>query len=79
MLQTVETALIVNSARTHGVADDVVLHAFNHPVRYEDLDEGFIMIIGPCRSAHLLEIGVIDTDHGPVIVHSMTARRKYLR
>lgn len=37
------------------------------------------MIIGPTRSAHLIELGFIDTDHGPVIVHAMTARRKYLR
>ena len=50
--------------------------AFNHPVRYEDLDDGFI---GPTRSARLIELGVLDTDRGPVIVHAMTARRKYLR
>lgn len=53
--------------------------AFTHPVRYEDLDDGFVMIIGPTRSAHLIELGFIDTDHGPVIVHAMTGRRKYLR
>ena len=79
MLQAVETPLIVDSARKHGIADDDVLHAFTHPMSYEDLDDGFVMIIGPTRSALLLEIGVLDTDHGPVIVHAMTARRKYLR
>ncbi len=63
MLQAVETPLIVDSARKHGIA----------------VDDGFVMIIGPTRSAQLLEIGVLDTDHGPVIVHAMTARRKYLR
>ncbi len=67
----------VGSARKHGIADDV-LHAFNHPVSYEDLDDGFVMIIGPTRPAQI-ELGVIGTDHGPVIVHAMTARRKYLR
>ncbi len=71
--------LIIASARKHGVADDDILHAFNHPLRYEDLDEGFVMIIGPGRSAQLIEVGLIDTDHGPVVVHAMTARRKYLR
>ena len=60
-------------------ADEDVLHAFNHPVRYEALDDGFVMIIGPTRSAQLIELGVLDTDLGPVIVHAMTARRKYLR
>ncbi len=74
-----EAPLIVDSARKHGVADDDVLHAFHHPVSYEDLDEGFTMIIGPSRSAALLEIGVVDTDHGPVIVHAMNARTKYTR
>jgi hypothetical protein len=37
------------------------------------------MIIGPSRSAHLIELGFVDTDHGPVIVHAMTARKKCLR
>jgi len=48
-------------------------------VSYEDLDDGFVMVIGPTSSAQLVELGVLDTDHGPVIVHAMTARRKYLR
>jgi hypothetical protein len=78
MLEAVEP-LIIGSARKHGIADDDILHAFNHPVRYEELDDGFVMIIGPTRSAHLIEVGFVDTDHGPVIVHAMTARRKYLR
>lgn len=39
--------LIVSSARTHGIADDDILYAFNHPVRDEDLDDGFLMLIGP--------------------------------
>jgi len=43
--------LIVASARKHGIADDDILHAFNHPVRYEVLDDGFVMIVGPTRSA----------------------------
>lgn len=79
MLEDVEPPLIVDSARKHGIADEDVLHAFNHPVSYEDLDDGFVMIIGPTRSAQLVELGVLDTDHGPVIVHAMTARRRYLR
>ena len=78
MLEFVEP-LIIASARKHGLADDDILHAFNHPISYEDLDDGLVMIIGPTRSAHLIELGFIDTDHGPVIVHAMTARRKYLR
>ena len=78
MLEVVEP-LIIASARKHGIADDDILHAFNHPLRYEDLDDALVMIIGPTRTAHLIEVGFIDTDHGPVIVHAMRARRKYLR
>ncbi len=78
MLEVVEP-LIIASARKHRIADDDILHAFNQPLRYEDLDDGSVMIVGPTRSAQLIELGFIDTDHGPVIVHAMTARRKYLR
>lgn len=57
--RTLETfePLITASARKHGIADDDMLHAFNHPISYEDLDEGFVMIIGPARSAQLIELG----------------------
>ena len=78
MLEVLEP-LITASARKHGITDDDMLHAFNHPISYEDLDEGFVMIIGPTQSARLIGLGFIDTDHGPVIVHAMAARRKYLR
>lgn len=62
MLEVVEP-LITASARKHGITDGDMLHAFNHPISYEDLDEGFVMIIGPTRSAQLIELGFIDTDH----------------
>lgn len=47
-------------------------------------DEGWETIEVPpaddCPDAvFLIELGFIDTDHGPVIVHAMAARRKYLR
>ena len=42
--------LIIASARKHGIADDDMLHACNHPIGYEDIDEGSVMIIGPTRS-----------------------------
>ena len=71
--------VIAGSARKHGVTDDNMLHAFDHPVRSEDLDDGFVMLIGPDRSGNLLEIGVVTGDDGPVIVHAMPARPKYLR
>ena len=70
---------IAQSARRHGVADSAIVHAFNNPIRYEELDESLLMIIGPDEAGNLLEIGVIGTDDGPVVVHAMAARPKYLR
>jgi len=37
------------------------------------------MLIGPDHSGHLYEIGVVDTADGPLVVHAMVARPKYLR
>jgi hypothetical protein len=56
-----------------------MIHAFNNPIRVEDLDDGLTMLVGPDRATNLLEIGVVDSTDGPVIVHAMQARPKYLR
>lgn len=70
---------IVNSARKHGVSDETILHAFNNPLLVEDLDERMTMFIGPDQAGNLYEIGVVSTDEGPIVVHAMKARPKYLR
>jgi hypothetical protein len=57
----VDEPIIAASARRHGVSDDAILHAFDNPIRSEELDE------------------VATSDAGPVIVHAMPARPKYLR
>lgn len=71
--------MIAPSARKHDVSDDTILHAFNNPIRAEDLDEGLTMLIGPDHAGNLYEIGVVASDEGPVIVHAMPARPDYLR
>jgi hypothetical protein len=70
---------IIDSARKHAVSDEIILHAFNNPILVEDLDEGLTMFIGPDRAGNLFEIGVVESDGGPVVVHAMRARPKYLR
>jgi hypothetical protein len=70
---------IADSARKHGVSDETIVHAFNNPILVEDLDEGMTMFIGPDLAGNLYEIGVVGTDEGPVVVHAMKARPKYLR
>lgn len=70
---------IAPSASKHGLTDEEIVHAFNNPVRVEDLDEGLIMLVGPDPAGNLLEIGVVTSEEGPVIVHAMRARPKYRR
>ncbi len=69
---------IADSARRHGVPDEDILHAWRNPVRTEYVDEGLTMLVGPARDASLLELGIADSEDGPVIVHAMRARKKYL-
>ena len=74
-----ETPRITTSAHKHGISDTDMIHAFNNPTQVEELDDGFTMFIGADSTGNLLEIGVIDSADGPIIVHAMTARPKYLR
>ena len=74
-----EQPVIAPTARKHGVSDDTILHAFNNPIRTEQLDEDMTMLIGPDHAGNLFEIGVVTSSDGPVIVHAMAARTKYLR
>lgn len=70
--------LIANSARRHGIADENMLHAVRNVIVTHDLDDGLTMFVGPARDASLLEVGVVDGQDGPVIVHAMEARSRYL-
>ncbi len=71
--------VVAGSARKHGVTDDDMQHAFRHPIRIFELDEGLTMIIGAGHDGALLEIGVVESDSPPVIVHALPARPKFLR
>lgn len=71
---------VLDVALKHGVKEEDILHAFRNPVHLQDADdEGFSVWIGPSYSGELLEVGMIDSDEGPVIIHAMKARPKYLR
>ena len=56
-----------------------MIHAFNHPILVDDLDDGLTMFVGADTAGNLLEVGVIDSSGGPIIIHAMPARPKYLR
>ncbi len=71
---------IHSSARRHGIADDDVLHAVEHPTVVDDLgeDPDRWLVIGPDRAANLLEIIVLVTTEGDeLIIHAMPLRTVY--
>ena len=45
----------------------------------EDLDDGFLMAVSPGTTGWLREIGIVERADGPVVVHAMPARAKYVR
>jgi hypothetical protein len=45
-----------------------------HPSR-----DDVLMFIGPDYAGQWLEVGVVDTEDGPLAIHAMPAREKYLR
>ena len=57
--------MIAASARKHGIHDHDMIHAFNHPMFVDDLDDGFVMFVGADTAGNLLEVGVIDSTDGP--------------
>jgi hypothetical protein len=71
--------IVASSARKHGISDQDMLHAYANPIRIYEVGEGLVMFIGSDRSARMLEVGVVDGDLAPVIVHAMKARAKFLR
>lgn len=70
---------ITPSARRHGVPDEDMLHAVEHYIRVfaDQGDEELVMFIGPARSGAVLEVGVIEDDDDPRIIHAMPARAKF--
>ena len=71
--------VIAPSARKHGVSDEDILHAYANPIRVFELDDGFMMLIGANPAAVLHEIGVADATTGPVVVHAMPVRERFLK
>ena len=70
--------VIAPSALRHGVSEETIVHAFNNPIRVEELEEALTMLIGSDPAGNLYEIGVVSSEEGPVVVHAMPARPKYL-
>lgn len=67
------------SALRHGVHPDDIDHALRHAIVVEEVAEDPIryLVIGPDRSANLLEVVVLDRSHGPAVIHAMELRATY--
>jgi hypothetical protein len=71
---------IAASARRHGVSDNAMRHAPRNAIRFAPTpDPALVLYIGPDETGHLLELGVLMTDDGPIVIHAMAARVRFLR
>jgi hypothetical protein len=71
---------IARTGYRHGIDIEDTLHAYRNAmyvvVGADDMD----MAIGPASDGRLLEIGFIRSGEGEVVIlHSMPARKKFLR
>lgn len=70
---------VAASAHRHGVADPDIRHALAHPLRTftDQGDVSVVMVIGTARNGQVLEVGLVDDDEDPRVIHAQPARRKY--
>ncbi|MPZ61139.1 MAG: hypothetical protein GEU93_07555 [Propionibacteriales bacterium] len=64
------------SARRHGVDDADIRHVLRNFFATADdrVDDDVTLFLGADRAGNLVEVGVLDTDEGPVIIHAMRGR-----
>jgi hypothetical protein len=67
------------SAHRHNIDEDDMLHAIRNALDAFEEDDDVTMFIGPRFDGTLIEVGVAESTEGPVVIHAMKARRKYLR
>jgi len=73
---------IHDSAHRHNVAGEDMLHAVEHSLVVDDLDEDpdRWLVLGPDSAGNILEIVVLITAEGDeIIIHAMPMRPKYRR
>lgn len=72
--------IVAASAHRHGVDETDTRHAYRNALYFTVGTNDMDMAIGPAGSGALLEVGFIrSTDGTVVIVHSMPARKKFLK
>ena len=71
-------ARILASARKHGIDDEDILHAFRNAI-LDVTDDDIVMLRGPNRHGNLIEVALIRSENGFLIIHAMQARKRYLK
>jgi len=61
----------------HGITEADIVHAWTHHVDVVRLAEDKVMLIGPDTAGRLLEVGVLETDRGDLVIHAMKCRPQY--
>jgi len=74
-------APVAASAYRHGVTEDDIRHVLRNlvAVAADPGDDDVTLFLGPDRAANLIEVGMLATDDGPVIIHAMAARGRRFR
>jgi hypothetical protein len=72
---------VSDSALKHGVNADDIDHAIRHAIVIEEVgeDPARYLVLGPDRSANLLEVVILDRPTGPVVIHATPMRTRYQR
>jgi hypothetical protein len=70
---------ILDSAREHDVSDEDMLHALRHPLAVLEQDDDVSITLGPDYAGNLLEVGVVNLDEDPTVIHAMKMKPKYER
>jgi hypothetical protein len=70
------------SARRHGITDDDIAHAVDHPRVVVDLepeaDPPKLLVIGPDRAGNLVEVILLSlAGNRTLAIHAMRLRRQY--
>ena len=69
---------IACSALRHGITKRDMLHALRNAVRAVPQDDGTVLFIGADDSGRLLEVAVARAGSRRVVIHAMSARRRYI-
>lgn len=64
------------SAHRHDFTDEDIRHALRNfmAVAADPRDDDVTLFLGPDPTLNLIEVGVLSTEDGPLIIHAMTAR-----